>query len=118
MNGTQTNSFHVGQKVIMTGVNMRGTREVEVVKVGTKLVYVEDYGRPVAYRIDTGVRNDAYGHTRIRTVEQFEAEQARRTAVKRLADLGLAPGSFGPVRYSTETLNAVCDLLERDVHNL
>lgn len=104
--------FHVGQKVIVSGVNMRGrSREAEVVKVGRKLVYIGEYGRHVAYRMDTGVINDNYGHTRIQTPEQFQEQQDRTAALHRLRDLGLVQ-AYGTVDYSTATLNAVCDLLE------
>lgn len=107
------NQFHVGQKVIVSGVNMRGrSYEAEVVKVGRKLVYIEEYGRSTAYWIDTGVINDDYGHTWIQTPEQFQEQQDRTAALHRLRDLGLVPQAFGTVDYSTATLNAVCDLLE------
>lgn len=106
--------FHVGQKVIVSGVNMRGrSREAEVVKVGRKLVYIGERGRHVAYRMDTGVINDNYGHTRIQTPEQFQEQQNRTAALHRLRDLGLVPQAYGTVDYySTATLDAVCDLLE------
>lgn len=107
--------FHVGQTVIVGGVNMHNRmHEAEVVKVGRTLVYIEEYGRPVAYRIETGVRNDAYGHTWIRTKERVRADLERSTVIARLRDLGLGPAGFGALRYSTEILNSVCDLLEKN----
>lgn len=110
--------FHVGQTVIVGGVNMRDrTYEAEVVKVGRTLVYIEEYGRPTAYRIDTGVRNDAYGHTWIKTKEQAQDDADRTAAISRLRDLGLGPSGFGTLRYPTETLNSVCDLLEKNHHD-
>jgi hypothetical protein len=109
------NEFHVGQKVIVAGVNMQNkTHEAEVVKVGRTLVYIEEYGRQAVYRIDTGVRNDQYGHTWIRTKEQFQADSERAAAIVRLRDLGLVSAGYGALRCTTETLNSVCDLLEKD----
>lgn len=107
--------FHVGQKVLVNGVNLRGrTHEAEVVKVGRKLVYIEEYGRAVAYRIETGVINDDYGHTWIQTPEQFQEQQDRAAVLERLRDLGLSSHRFNGLPYSTATLNSVCDLLESD----
>jgi hypothetical protein len=108
--------FHVGQKVLVDGVNLRGrTHEAEVVKVGRKLVYIEEYGRQIAYRIETGVINDDYGHTWIQTPDQFQEAQDRKVVLDRLRDLGLTAHRFRELSYSTATLKAVCDLLESDL---
>lgn len=64
----------------------REPRVVRVHKVGRTLIHVlQDENRPDGrtdtYRIDGGVINDGYGHTRLVTRDFWETEQ-RRDAVK------------------------------------
>ena len=56
-----------GDRVLVTSVNARG-RDPEmlaVLRVGPVLVHLSQWGRSESYRLDTGRRNDGYGHERI-----------------------------------------------------
>ena len=56
-----------GDKVMVTSVNARG-RDPEmlaVLRVGPVLVHLARWNRSEAYRLDTGRRNDDYGHESI-----------------------------------------------------
>lgn len=54
-----------GDMVTVYDVNARGRspERLPVVRVGRTLVYIAQYGRDDAYRLDDGKRNDDYGHT-------------------------------------------------------
>lgn len=86
-----SDEYHVGQRVLIHHWNTRGGRiqEAEVSKVGRKLVYIEEYGRPVAYRIDTGNKNDQYGHSTMYTPEAWAARERRADLDRRLREGGL-----------------------------
>lgn len=105
--------YRVGQEVYVRDVNGRGrpVRKTPLVKVGRKLVYIEEFGRPLAYRIEDGQRNDNYGHSWLQTEEEYVEERRRTEAVDRLRDLGLEPRFAG--RLSTDALVAAADAIER-----
>lgn len=86
------NKYEVGQTVIITDVNAKGTVEATVTKVGRTLVYVDgDHYRREnsAYRIDTGVRNDAYQHSRIWLPEEWAEHQERGAMTTVLREWGI-----------------------------
>lgn len=105
-------SFHEGQEVYIVGVNRREAMKTVVVKVGRKLVHVDEgYGQVGAYRIDGGVRNDNYGHDRLLTVEQYAERARRRDLMVRLRDGGLEMRN-GSYPLPIETLARVVAVLE------
>lgn len=84
--------YEVGQEVrrFETYARVRDTEGTpgKVVKVGRSLVHVEFSGWHVeAYRIDTGVINDSYGHTHILTLPEL-ADWNRRAAALAVLDRG------------------------------
>lgn len=82
--------FKEGQEVYIVGVNRREAMKTTVVKVGRKLVHVDEgHGHWGAYRIDTGARNDRFGHDRVLTVDQYAEQMRRRDLLVRLRDGGL-----------------------------
>jgi GH24 family phage-related lysozyme (muramidase) len=102
----------VGDTLIMTGLNMRGrSEEVTVTKVGRKYVHASHYGRVQAYRIDTGVVADGYGHTSLCTPAQHAERKHRTTLLEKIRALGLAPVDWSS-RHSTPTLERVLKALE------
>jgi hypothetical protein len=81
--------YSVGDKVMIKHINS-GTSPATVVKVGRVLVTVKAEHSPEAtYRIDTGARNDNYGHSRIMTLAKWEEFCDRNELINRLAKAGL-----------------------------
>jgi hypothetical protein len=97
----------VGDKLLLL-TKMGGRREreqtpeeVTVVKVGTKLVHIpvserSPEGKTLAYRIESGVRNDNYGHTQVMTREDYEAEKQRGSLEESLRLHGIEVWRGGP----------------------
>jgi hypothetical protein len=113
----ESETFEVGQVVLVQSVNSRGRAPQTgvVTRVGRKLVYVEQYGREQAYRIhEGGRRNDGCGHEWVETGARA-AKRERRNAVRdRLRELGFderfATGGWS--EYPIEKLEKVIRLLE------
>jgi hypothetical protein len=103
----------VGDELVLSGA-WGGTRRVPVIKVARKLLTVQEtsgrYGEGV-YRIESGVKNDGYGHSRVETVEHYEARQERARVQKALGDRGLTFDSFGG-ELRTAKLRALLAVLE------
>lgn len=99
----------VGDTLIRTGFS-KGEKEVEVVRVGRTLIEVEHPGHFLkeTFRIDTGRKNDAYGDTRVWTIEEY-AEVRHEARLKRLLmDRGITTERILPVR-TMEKLVRVLD---------
>lgn len=108
--------YHVGQELWRHDVNRERTgraMRATVAKVGRSLVtIINEYGQAEVYRIETGRRNDAYGHQWLCTDEQHAEHEARTAAHARLRSLGLE-FKFGHAQdHSWATINAACDVLE------
>jgi hypothetical protein len=104
-----TPRFEVGQHVWIRSVNRNMSGEGTVAKVGRSLVYVQgQWGTPVAYRIDTGIANDKYGHE----PDDEMAEVDRRTAVEgRWKTHGLRR-EYGHGQLPVDVMEAIADLLD------
>lgn len=89
----------------------REPKVVTVAKVGTKLIHIELYGGTHTYRIDTGARNDNYGHTYLLTREEYEEDQARAGLEKDLRSAGV-DFRFGTQKFSTAKLRALLAVME------
>lgn len=109
-----------GDELLLRNRNTRFDREprvVTVVKVGRTLVYIpvsERYpdGQTLAYRIDTGYRNDNYRHTRLETREQYEENEERARLQTRLRDLGIELDRFHARNPSLPRLRALVKVME------
>lgn len=91
-------------------------RPVVVVKVGRKLLHVDwpdaKYPSPDTYRIDSGRRNDNYGHTYVRTYAQAAAWAERSRLSAALHDAGI---NFRLGRTpSLATMRAILAAMESD----
>lgn len=104
--------YEVGQHVWVRSQNRRAEGEGTVVKVGRTLVYVQgQWGTPVAFRIETGVVNDKYGHEWVLTDAEM-AEAERRAAVDaRWKTHGLRM-EYGQRATSIDVMEAIADLLD------
>jgi hypothetical protein len=106
----------VGDELMMTDTNRSADRLVPVIKVGRKLLTVQEgngrYGEGV-YRIESGVKNDGYRHRSVETVEHYETRQERARVQKALTDHGL---TFERIRQeralSTGKLKALLAVME------
>lgn len=102
-----THDFQVGETVVMTSVNFR-KKEVPVMKVGRKLLYVEEYGRPRTFRIDqreSRPADDHYQHEAILTLEEVAYRDKVRDARSTLTSLGI--GVDQPHTWPIERLKAI-----------
>lgn len=110
---TDTPRYTVGDTVILTDVNYKGSKTATVTKVGRTLVYVDRdmYGRPdSAYRIETGARNDNYQHGRIWTTAEYEERTKRSDLLGALRDEGV---TFDRVsRIPTERLEKILEVFK------
>lgn len=111
--------FVEGQEVLLVEYPMSRpdqTMPARVVRVGRTSVYIERYGREVAFNIARGTQNGVrVGEpARIYTQAQWDdrAEHARLT--KALADLGIAPANYGGFRFTTATLRRLIEIAEAD----
>ena len=81
--------YEVGQQAMVCNINW-GSGVVTVVKVGRTLVTVEDSNHiQEMYRMDTGAKNDAYGHSRIFTMQEWDDVEERADLTKRLQQAGV-----------------------------
>ena len=87
-------AWAVGDVVIVRDVNERrpgGPKVGTVTKVGRKLVTVDFpfHWNPMQFRIDTGVRNDAYQHQSIQTPDESADGVLFAELVTRLKEHGI-----------------------------
>ncbi len=112
-----TSKWNVGDIAIVRDVNDRGGKEPQrflVTRVGRTLVYIAVPWGEESYRIDTGRRNDRYGHSWIVT-EQEEADAQRLSAaLARLRDFGLEPVRYNRTDLPTGLLERVIALIESE----
>ena len=107
--------YYVGQKVLIRDINRRrdgGPTESVITRVGRKLVYIEQYGREVAYRIEDGRKNDNYGHSWLQTPEQYVEEMHRDALWSRLNAAGLRLELGMSHKVSTDKLERVVAIME------
>lgn len=105
----------VGDELLLVERNNRSGREpktVTVAKVGTKLVHILRYpkhpdGGTETYRIDTGIRNDNYGHSRLETPEHYADRHERGRLEKALFELGIDTARARPTTDQLRALLAV-----------
>lgn len=117
---TELKNVKVGDTLLLfpSHRSRQGGVLVEVVKVGRTLVYVDTPNarhprrNPDAYRMDTGCRNDEYGHSYVMTHEQVAEQERRTAALAEVKALGLEPVSFtAGYRLTSEQLLAVAEAL-------
>lgn len=113
----------VGTEVLMFatyGAGKNGSPYI-VTKVGRKLIYVtpgDQYKRgpgqyrEFAFRIDTGIANDGYGHQTLCTYEQHEASQLRTRLLKEMGELGLEVVRYKPTATERITNEALVQILK------
>lgn len=94
------------------------TKTVTVHRVGRTLIHILRYpDRPETdtYRIDSGARNDNYGHSQLETRAHFDERQLRTGLHIRLTNLGVSV-RMGLVssssRLSTAKLRALLEIME------
>lgn len=109
--------FNVGDEVTYHPANRyQGLQTgLTVSKVARKYVTVVMHGRPVQFDKETGYEKaDNYGsRSCIETAEMTEARRAHTDAQKRVTDAGFTTRhTHRWVDFSTETLNAIADILE------
>jgi hypothetical protein len=109
----------VGDELVLTLETGRkqtqSPKRVKVHKVGRKLVYILRYAdRPDmgtdAYRIESDVINDNYGHTRLWFPRDWEAEQRRGDLTEALRRHGVEVWRGG--RKSIRTLERLLAVME------
>lgn len=109
----------VGDELVLTSsTSINKTRKlgtVKIHKVGTKLVHVLRHpGSPNtgmdAYRIDSGVSNDNYGHRCLWFPADWEAEQRRDGLTEALLKRGVEVWRAG--RLSIRTLERLLEVME------
>lgn len=88
----------------------------EVVKAGRTLAHITSshpyfQGKPQAFRLSDGTRNDRYGHQRFLTMPEVEDRARRRKAIAVLHKHELEVSM--PASISTEKLVAVATALDR-----
>lgn len=86
----------------------------EVVKAGRTLAHITSshpyfQGKPLAFRLDDGRRNDRYGHQRFLTMDEVEERERRRAALAIIEQRGLQEKTRHGV--SLEVLEAVATAL-------
>lgn len=104
----------VGQKALVSNVNDRGRGpfEVTVLKVGRKYVTVGERGWSKEFHLASGDANDNYGHHHLWTLDEWASRERRVDAISRLKRLGLQAVGYGDPRLDTDTIEAICDLIE------
>lgn len=92
-----------------------------VTKVGRKLLYAalkSQYERgpgmyrDFPFRIESGVANDGYGHSELRTYEQVEAGNLRERLLKEMKELGLELTPYKPSATDLVTNEALVQILK------
>lgn len=79
--------FAVGDEVVWTSCNHKGSKRYVVTKVGRELVYINGDDKP--YRIANGQRHDKYGHEGIRSLAAYEWDERAHAASSYFAGHGL-----------------------------
>jgi len=82
--------FNPGDTVILSGVNMRDSETVTVTRVGHKNVYVERYGREMAFDLEDGTEKGYYDHHCIYTVGEWAETRRRDAVIDALRDRGVS----------------------------
>ena len=82
--------FAVGDEVVWSSVNFKGTKRCVVERVGRKLVYIKGERHP--YRIKDGIKSDGYGHEAIRSLAAYEYDKKRDAARLFFGQHGLSSG--------------------------
>lgn len=110
--------YEVGQAVRIFDVNGKRLGQPEdgwpghVTEVGRKLVTVEEddgWPNPTQYRIETGQKNDNYGHRYIKTPEQSAWDERKRASVAFLHQHGLEVGR--KFDLDVTVLEAIADVI-------
>jgi hypothetical protein len=108
-----------GDELLLFDRNTRNhePRIVTVARIGRTLLYIpvdERFpgGKTLAYRIDTGHRNDDYRHTWLRTRADYEEGEQRAYLITRLAQLGLSVDRTRLVVHSLPRLRALIKVME------
>ena len=105
--------YNVGDTAILIGLNMKGPEEVPVVRVGRTNVYIEIYGREMAFGIEYGDEKGNYCHHMLYTVEGWAEKQRRDDLTNRLHKYGLS-SSYTARDFTTEVLQKLVDVLDRE----
>jgi hypothetical protein len=95
----------------------REPRVVTVAKVGRTLLYIplsERFpdGRTLAFRIDTGYRNDNYQYTWLRTRADYEESEELSRLTSRLTQLGLSVDRYKTANPTAARLRALIRVME------
>lgn len=92
--------YFVGQEVMISDMNSPARKGV-VEKVGRTLVHVSGRraGETEAFRLESGRRNDNYGHSSIHTMEAWEERQERSALFTRLRATGITVAHEIPTGY-------------------
>jgi hypothetical protein len=111
--------FKAGQKVMLIQSTAHGRSrepgEFVVERVGRKYAYITQYGREVAYHLDTGSEANFIGSPSIiRTLEQYAEDTARETLTARIKAHGWGRIDYQKWPESTETLTKIADLLDQE----
>lgn len=109
-----SNEWYVGQTVLMvSGYPERAPQEVTVTKVGRTLVTIQQYGRDVTFRMDTGIDSKHYAGypVYLYTKERWAEKGRRAVAFSRLKELGFTQERNGGEHYSTDTIEALVEIL-------
>jgi hypothetical protein len=105
--------FRAGQEFILRSVRPQNVSDnpVTITRIGRKYAYVLIRGREVAFGIEDGIESSESNYrSRIGTLEEFQANDARAAAIQRVAELTRRP-SWGR-GVSTETLTRIADIIE------
>lgn len=111
------NEWQVGQRVLLipsANQHRSPIEEVPIARVGKKYVYIEQYGREVAFDMygfqKTGYPGDMQS---IRTPERHARIERQERANRRLLELGVVSRG-GRLPFSVEALEQVVEVLEAD----
>jgi hypothetical protein len=113
--------YNVGDTAILTGVNMNGTKKVQVISVGRVNVYIEHHGWKMAFEIETGFEKGNYNHHTLYTLDEWAQKQLREKLTEKLDRFGVElrratfPG--GVKALSNEVLRKLLDVLESGSEN-
>lgn len=107
----------VGDRLIQTApFSKTEPNDVYVTKVGRKLLTIEQYGRPVQFRIESGELNDRNYpyHSHVYTPEFYARKLYREELESRLQDLGLRFQGFSDRKISNEAFEKIIEIVEED----
>lgn len=108
-------SLKEGDEVIIRDVNERrlgGRKTGTVVKVGRKLLHVEQFGQTYTYEIDGGYRNDAYRHSWIVTPEMQAELDRRDDLLERLRTCNLEIRLGFQSNFTNDQIEAILRIIE------